>query len=259
MSIPKKNVNGWVGAARSWIKNVDQSSHFQRTELIDPILYSRVEALAPKTAIELGCGEGRNCRILRDHGCDVVGIDPVDTFIEAARERDPAGRYITAFAEDLQAIEGRFDLVLCVMSLSGVRDLNAVISNMDRVLKPGGQVLVIDRTSFATDCLATGSRICSETGERLNVMSNYLKPRLYDFTWGDLRVQDTHRPLSQYMQVFLNAGFQLTRFDEPRPKSGAVEDVWAYMSLPSIMTMEWKKSPLSKEGNRPTHGLDAFR
>lgn len=241
MSDRHPDENGWASAAESWIKNMDGPDHFQRQSVIDPVFDARIRALAPTSALEVGCGEGRYCRKLRDLGCDATGLDPVEALVDAAKRRDPAGTYVTGFSEDLPFADDSFDLVYSVMVLGNVNDLQAAISQMARVVKPGGQVLIIERTSFATASFASKPRTCEQTGQKLNVISNYLKPRQYDFRWGDLHTRNWHRPLSAYMQAFLAAGLTLTRFDEPRPTSGSSADVWAYMNLPSVMTMEWEK------------------
>ena len=89
--------NGWASAAQSWIKIMDSSDHFVRQHVIDPLIDERFRALAPKTVLDVGCGEGRYCRMLRDLGGDVTGLDPVDALVDAARERDPSGCYVAGF------------------------------------------------------------------------------------------------------------------------------------------------------------------
>lgn len=233
--------NGWASAARSWIKNMDAPDHFLRQHIITPLLEERLSALAPKTALEVGCGEGRNCRMLRDFGCSVTGLDPVDALVDAARERDPSGRYETGFSESLPFENDSFDLVLCVMVLGNVNDLGAAITQMARVVKPGGHILIVENTSFASASLASRPAKCPETGRDLKVISKYLMPRQYDFQWGEMQTRNWHRPLSHYMQAFLDAGLTLKRFDEPHPKAGRTEAFWDYINMPLVMSMEWKK------------------
>ncbi|SPF77151.1 Malonyl-[acyl-carrier protein] O-methyltransferase [Aliiroseovarius pelagivivens] len=233
--------NGWASAAQSWIKIMDSSDHFVRQHVIDPLIDERFRALAPKTVLDVGCGEGRYCRMLRDLGGDVTGLDPVDALVDAARERDPSGSYVAGFSESLPFDDNSFDLVLCAMVLGTVNDLSAAIAQMARVVKSGGHILFVDRTSFATASHAANTPKCQDTGRNLNVVSNYLKPRQYDFQWGELQTRNWHRPLSHYMQAFLATGLTLKRFDEPRPKTGPTDAFWNYMNLPSIMTMEWRK------------------
>ena len=51
--------------------------------------------------LEVGCGEGRVTRDLRERGYDVTGLDLSPTLIAAASEQDPGGAYVEAAAEAL--------------------------------------------------------------------------------------------------------------------------------------------------------------
>ena len=75
----------------------------------------------------------------------------------------------------------------------------------------------------------------------LRPLGRYLDHQKDWFEWDGLRVQNWHRPLSYYMQAFLDQGLTLTYFDEPKPYAGPEERLRAYEAMPYLMIMEWQK------------------
>lgn len=83
---------------------------FGRRYVLDPIMLPRALTLSPKNALDVGCGEGRFCRMLRMHGVDVTGLDPTPALIAAARARDAESAYLEGLAEHLPFGDEAFDL-----------------------------------------------------------------------------------------------------------------------------------------------------
>ena len=88
--------NGWQASADAWIADMGEYGDFGRRYVLDPIMLARALKRSPKKALDVGCGEGRFCRMLKRHGVDVTGVDPTPGLIAAARARrhgsDPAFR-----------------------------------------------------------------------------------------------------------------------------------------------------------------------
>lgn len=95
-----------------------------------------------KNVLDLGCAGGFMAEALDDRGACVVGIDPAKKAIRAARSHAQtdgrAIRYDEGVGEDLPYEENAFDAVVCVDVLEHVVDLAQVLSEVERVLKPGG-------------------------------------------------------------------------------------------------------------------------
>ena len=98
-----------------------------------------------KDVLDLGCAGGFLAEALDDRGARVTGIDPAAGAIEAARAHaDASGRtirYDVGQGEDLPYEDARFDAVVCVDVLEHVDDLDQVIGEVARVLRPGGLFL----------------------------------------------------------------------------------------------------------------------
>jgi ubiquinone/menaquinone biosynthesis C-methylase UbiE len=100
--------NGWQASANAWITDMAEHGDFGRRYVLDPIVLPRALARAPKKALDVGCREGRFCRMLKQHSIDVTGVDPTPGLIEAARARDADSAYIEATAERLPFDDGAF-------------------------------------------------------------------------------------------------------------------------------------------------------
>ena len=96
-----------------------------------------------KAVLDLGCAGGFLAEALDDRGAIVTGIDPAQDAITAARAHaEEAGRtirYDVGVGEALPYSDAQFDAVACVDVLEHVTDLQQVLNEVARVLKPGGQ------------------------------------------------------------------------------------------------------------------------
>ena len=102
--------------------------------------------------LDIGCGGGFLAEKFATRGCQVTGIDPSPVSIDAARAHATAHGlhidYQVGSGEHLPAPDSAFDLACCCDVLEHVSDLDRVISETARVLKPGGGYLfdTINRT-----------------------------------------------------------------------------------------------------------------
>jgi 2-polyprenyl-6-hydroxyphenyl methylase/3-demethylubiquinone-9 3-methyltransferase len=96
-------------------------------------------------ALDIGCGGGFLTEEFAALGCRVTGVDPSPVSIGAARAH-AAGRglhidYRTGAGEELPFPDAAFDVACCSDVLEHVSDLDRVISETARVLRPGGVYL----------------------------------------------------------------------------------------------------------------------
>lgn len=215
---------------------------FGRRYVLDPIMLPRALGRSPRTALDVGCGEGRFCRMLRSRGVDATGLDPTPALIDAARRRDAGGKYVQAGAEGLPFSNDRFELLVSYLALIDIADLAGAINEMVRVLQPGGGLLIANLNSFNTAGVAPGW-VHGSAGERLHFpIDHYLVERPVRVAYRGIRVLNYHRPLSTYMQLLLSAGLRLRYFDEPSPSQHApAGKARSYRRVPWFCVMEWEK------------------
>ncbi|HOT45477.1 MAG TPA: bifunctional 2-polyprenyl-6-hydroxyphenol methylase/3-demethylubiquinol 3-O-methyltransferase UbiG [Spirochaetota bacterium] len=92
--------------------------------------------------LDVGCGGGFLSEEFAKAGFNVTGIDPSKNSIAAARKHAEENnlhiRYVHGNGEHLPFGAGAFSIVTCCDVLEHVADLNAVISEIARVLAAGG-------------------------------------------------------------------------------------------------------------------------
>jgi ubiquinone/menaquinone biosynthesis C-methylase UbiE len=84
------------------------------------------------TALDVGCGEGRFCRMLQVAGISTVGIDPTEELLRQARRRDPKGDYRIGRAEALEFPDRSFDLVVSYLTFIDIGDIERAVAEMAR-------------------------------------------------------------------------------------------------------------------------------
>lgn len=105
--------------------------------------------------LDLGCAGGFMAEALAARGAKVVGIDPAAAAIAAARSHAKAAGhdivYDVGVGEALPYADEAFDAVVCVDVLEHVADLQRVLSEVARTLRPGGLFLfdTINRNPLA--------------------------------------------------------------------------------------------------------------
>lgn len=236
--------DGWQQSADAWVASQGDEGDFGRRWVMDAPMLERVRMRPYRRALDVGCGEGRFCRMLKAEGVTAVGIDPAPALIDHARARDPEGDYRVEAAEALGFEDGSFDLVVSYLSLIDIPDVRAAIAEMARVLAPGGRLLIANLASYnsAADANDLGWATLSD-GQRVHAMDHYLEEKAAWIAWKGIRIQNHHRPLSTYMTLLLDQGLTLTHFAEPRANAdGDPVRAAHYDRAPWFMLMEWAKS-----------------
>lgn len=108
-----------------------------------------------KAVLDLGCAGGFMAEALARRGAHVTGIDPAADAIAVARTHARAEGlrigYDVGVGEALPYEDDSFDAIVCVDVLEHVTDLNRVLTEVARTLRPGGVFLfdTINRNPLA--------------------------------------------------------------------------------------------------------------
>lgn len=97
--------------------------------------------------LEVAVGTGLNLPYYRD-GQSLVGIDLSTAMLDIARRRArEVGREVVLREGDAHQLpfdDASFDAVVCTYSLCNVPDTDRALSEMHRVLRPGGRLVLVD-------------------------------------------------------------------------------------------------------------------
>ncbi len=100
--------------------------------------------------LDVGCGTGLTAIFAKEivgPGGLVVGVDPSDKMRQEAIKNDRIDEGLNGIAEKLPVESGSFDMVTMTFALRHVADLSAAFQEFNRVLKPGGTVLLLEMTT----------------------------------------------------------------------------------------------------------------
>jgi SAM-dependent methyltransferase len=190
--------DAWEAIAERWVGLVRCEGQEPAPDNWEPFL--RLLPAPGRLTVDVGCGEGRIARQLRQLGHRVIAIDSSPTMIQLAREADPDGDYRVADASALPVDSGAADLVVAFMSLQDMDEHVAVTCEASRVLARGGVL-----------CLAlihpfwSGGRFEPHDPEAtFRSEDSYFEmiPHLRPV----LKVPSVHRPLEAYMMALEEAG-----------------------------------------------------
>lgn len=95
--------------------------------------------------LDIGCGEGVFTAELGKEFCEVYGIDVQEKFLERFRQNvkaDPRFHVLNASAAAMNFPNEFFDTIVTIETLEHIADLPNTASEIFRVLRPGGELLI---------------------------------------------------------------------------------------------------------------------
>ena len=110
-------------------------------------LFLRDLEISPDAKIlDLCCGAGQATRELVKHSQNVTGLDASPIAIQRAKQNVPQAQYVESFAEKMPFSDRQFDLVITNTAMHEMdsEQLQEIIAEVNRVLTPEGQFIIID-------------------------------------------------------------------------------------------------------------------
>jgi SAM-dependent methyltransferase len=105
-------------------------------------VFDAVAEAQPRRVLEVGGGEGELAeRITTELGAELVGVDQSERMVELQRAKGIDA--CIGDVQDLPFADGEFDLALAAWMLYHVPDLDRGLSELARVLEPGGRLVAV--------------------------------------------------------------------------------------------------------------------
>ncbi|MGK6315260.1 class I SAM-dependent methyltransferase [Neorhizobium sp. DT-125] len=107
----------------------------------------RVIGAAEGRVLEIGSGSGLNLPFYRPPAREILALEPSPRLLDMARRAVPAGipvDFIEASAENIPLDDGSVDTVVTTWTLCTIPGAAAALSEMRRVLRPGGRLLFVE-------------------------------------------------------------------------------------------------------------------
>lgn len=123
--------------------------------------------------LDLGAGPGTYTRSLNQLGYRCYGLDYSLPVVKIAKNKDRSGGYLQGEAYHLPFQKDAFDALLCVGVLQSLQSIDVAIAEMQRVLRPGGYLLLDGLNSLFW---LHGARSLKETVRGLEKRMSYYDP-----------------------------------------------------------------------------------
>lgn len=158
--------------------------------------------------IEVGVGTGLSLP-LYDRSLRVTGIDLSEPMLARARERvrreriDTVDGLYAMDAGEMDFPDARFDVATVMYVMSVVPDPARVLAEVERVVRPGGTVIIVNHFASEGFLLAAIERLLSRFAPRLGCNPLFSRRRILDATSMRLVEESRHGPLRLFtMLVF---------------------------------------------------------
>jgi ubiquinone/menaquinone biosynthesis C-methylase UbiE len=118
----------------------------------DARLVAELAHLGPDdVVVDIGCGPGAAARHAARTGARVTGVDPASVMLRVARAltRGVDVRYVEGTAEALPLPDDSATVVWSIATVHHWRDLDDSLCEVQRVLRPGGRFVAVERHTHA--------------------------------------------------------------------------------------------------------------
>jgi SAM-dependent methyltransferase len=209
-------------------------------EYEEQILPLALDALAgARDVLDIGCGEGQVARLVCAEGSGVsrvVGIDPTWAQLEVAVRRGGGPTYARGAAASLPVASGSFDAVVACLVFEHIRELDAAIAEVARVLKPGGRfAFFLNHPLLQTPNSGWIDDQVLEPPEQYWRIGDYLvEDETVEEVEKDVFIPFIHRPLSRYVNALAANRLYVERMEEPAPPPGFLARATEYEAASTI-------------------------
>ena len=184
-----------------------------------PALLSLLPDLSGKSLLDLGCGYGEHCKMFINMGAaNVVGVDISEKMLEVAHRAnsDPKITYLNIPIEDIDKLDGQFDVVISSLAIHYVDSFAEVVKKIYDKINTDGVFVFSQEHPIGTACSSVNRWTKDESGKRGYVnLSGYCVEGERESTWFVEGVKKYHRTFSTIVNTLVDAGFTVERMIEP--------------------------------------------
>jgi ubiquinone/menaquinone biosynthesis C-methylase UbiE len=251
------------GNVSEWYDEYIQDTDTYQAQVIAPNLLRILGVsgfIGKTTVLDLGCGQGYFLNHVLHHvskktEVKLCGIDISQELLDIAKiDLGDSVQLIQQDASKLTAIDaGSVDVMYSVLALQNMSDLNAVISEVKRVLtKDGRFVCVLNHPAFRIP-KQSDWHVDTNRHAQGRVVYTYMSDKKFAIdmhpgkTASGTKKEETfsfHHPLQYYMKIFAKHGLAITKLEEwishkkseEGPKKHMEDD--ARKEIPMFMCLE---------------------
>lgn len=184
-----------------------------------PAILALAGQVTGRRILDAGCGSGPLLAELRDRGAIVTGIDSSTAMLELARRRlgRDANLTVADLRDPLPFPDNAFDDVIASLVLHYLEDWAPTLSELHRILTPGGRLIVSVDHPFAIHAIQR------QAGQTTDYFATYNWTEQWTLGGQSATMSFWNRPLHAMTDAFTAASFHLSAISEPQPDTAARE------------------------------------
>ncbi len=206
-----RGINGYDSFAEGYAASNENSlvnAYYEH-----PAMLALAGDVNERRVLDVGCGSGALLRALRDRGAIVTGIDKSAEMLELARRRlgsdGSAELQVAELGSPLPFPDETFDDVTASLVLHYLEDWGPALTELRRVLKPAGRLLVSVNHPFAENLWH------SKVGFEPDYFATYNYVTEWTAGGQSALLRFWNRPLHAMTDAFTAAEFQIVAVHEP--------------------------------------------
>ncbi len=214
-------VHSWHRNVEAWTHAVREGRIESRVTVTDQAIVDAVCGSAPRSVLDIGCGEGWLVRALAIRDIHAVGVDVVPGLVDAAR--DAGGEYRMMSYEEIGAgkLDVTADVVVCNFSLLGKESVEGLFRAVPSLLNPQG-VFVVQTLHPAVACGDLPYRDGWREGSWAGFGPEFSDPAPWYF-----------RTMDSWIELFAVSGLRLREVRKPvHPATGKPASVIFIADMP---------------------------
>ena len=189
-----------------------------------PVVQRLLASYPVGAALDAACGTGRHAAYLASLGHRVTGIDSTAEMLGLAMAKVPEAQFQTAELTAIPLSDREVDLAVCTLALTHCSSLEAPISELARVVRPGGHVVISDVHPFMA---------------MLGVHGGYRRnPAELGFVRNHVHLT------SDYLTAFREAGLNVVQCMEPLWGDREVATIGFAEQMPDLLEAAVKGMPI---------------
>jgi ubiquinone/menaquinone biosynthesis C-methylase UbiE len=131
--------------------------------------------LKDKVVADIGCGTGRHWKkILSKYPKKLVGFDVSKRMLSMLQQKFPQSETYRLVNNELNELKNdSCDIIISTLTIAHIREVEKAMQEWNRVLKPGGSVLITD---YHPEALAKGGKRTFKYNDKTVAIKNYVHP-----------------------------------------------------------------------------------
>lgn len=214
-----KKDTSW-GKVAKWYDGHLESDNTYHSQVVAPNLLRIVDLKPSESLLELGSGQGFFVEKFSKISKNITGVEIGDELVEIAKKKNKSARFLIGNAEDSKILlNEKFDVITIILALQNMKNLDAVVKNLSRLLKGEGRIaIVLNHPAFRIPKSSSWG-IDKEEKIEYRRIDAYMgeKEIKIDMTPGNKTRNFTysyHRSLQTYSKAFAKENFGIVKIEE---------------------------------------------